>query len=329
MDRSSIIRDFRSVGDCEEAVFVRVVAMTGFGGRESGEILLISNESKWGRLFGDDLGNEFYDRARQAGSSSSKAEFFEWPIGDSKAVELGLACGGVATIGSHIVSSLPLEFLDALARRIPVTLVTGGEPQKAAVIVGVRNEVQLVTSGYPVNVLDRAKEVHSRSLDFVERISFEGSDFLIESYAPPSLALVVGTGTLARAVESQFRMVGMEVSTSDSGGDALEIAQSLGPNDALILLSHDHDLTTPIATAVLETSLETYIGSLGSRHTQQERRKRLANFDLSASFFGPVGFDLGSRTPSETALAICAEFLAYRNQRAGRSLRDTQGPING
>ena len=329
LDRSRIVRDFRSAGDGKEAVFVRVIAMTGFGGRESGEILLISSESKWGRLFGDDLGSEFYDRARQAATSTSKAEFFEWPIGDSKAVEIGLACGGVATIGSRVVSSLPPAFLDALARRIPVTLVTGEGPHEAAVIVGVRNEVQMATSGYPVDVLDRAKEIHSRGLDFVELISFEGSDFLIESYAPPSLVLVVGSGTLAKAVESQFRLVGMEVSTSDSGEEALEVAQSLGPNDALILLSHDHDLTTPIATSVLAMSLGTYIGSLGSRHTQQERRKRLANFDLSVCFFGPVGFDLGSRTPPETALAISAEFLAYRNQRGGGSLRDTQGPING
>ncbi|NNN12515.1 MAG: hypothetical protein HKL81_02040 [Acidimicrobiaceae bacterium] len=329
MDRSSVVSDFASTEKDDEAVFVRAISLVGFGGRESGEILIVSDKSRWGRLLGDDLGDEFYDRALQAGRSSSKGEFFEWPLADKRAVELGLACGGVATVGSHAISTLPRGFLDALARRIPVTLVLGKDPAERAMIVGVRKDVSKTASGQTSKVLGRASEIHARGLDFVERMTFEGRDFLIESYSPPSMVLVVGSGTLAKAIESQVYFLGMEPRLSESSASAVEIAKSLGPNDALILLSHDHDLTTPVASSVLGLSLGTYIGSLGSRHTQLERRKRLQDFDLRGSFFGPVGFDLGSRTPAETAMAICAEFLAYRNQRSGASLRDSDGPING
>ena len=265
----------------------------------------------------------------QAASASSKGEFFDWPIADKKAVELGLACGGVATVGSHAISTLPPGFLDALVRRIPVTLVLGEDPLERAMIVGVRKDVAKMVSGQIGKVLDRASEIHARGLDFVERTTFEGRDFLIESYSPPSMVLVVGSGTLAKAIEAQADILGMEPRICDSATSASEIAKSLGPNDALILLSHDHELTTPVASSVLGLSLGTYIGSLGSRHTQLERRKRLMDFDPRGSLFGPVGFDLGARTPPETAMAICAEFLAYRNQRSGTSLRDTEGPING
>ena len=75
------------------------------------------------------------------------------------------------------------------------------------------------------------------------------------------------------------------------------------------------------------------MGALGSRHTQQRRADKLSGlgFDDAAieRVHGPVGLDLGGRTPAETALAICAEILAVRAGRDLPSLRDRGGPING
>ena len=48
-----------------------------------------------------------------------------------------------------------------------------------------------------------------------------------------------------------------------------------------------------------------------------ERRKRLAEFDLSQEeitrLHGPVGLKIGSKTPPEIAVAILAEMTAIRN----------------
>ena len=43
---------------------------------------------------------------------------------------------------------------------------------------------------------------------------------------------------------------------------------------------------------------------------------------------GPLGLDLGSRTPAETAVAMAAEFLAVRRGRPPRSLSEHDGPIH-
>jgi xanthine dehydrogenase accessory factor len=44
---------------------------------------------------------------------------------------------------------------------------------------------------------------------------------------------------------------------------------------------------------------------------------------------GPVGLDVGARTPEETSVAVAGEILAHRSGRSGASLRTSSGPING
>ena len=69
-----------------------------------------------------------------------------------------------------------------------------------------------------------------------------------------------------------------------------------------------------------------YVGAVGSRKTQADRRARLREAGVSedelAELRGPIGLDLGGRNPSETALAILAEIVAERYGGSGRPMRD-------
>src|SRR5262249_34914483 len=60
-----------------------------------------------------------------------------------------------------------------------------------------------------------------------------------------------------------------------------------------------------------------YIGALGSRGNTAKRRERLAMFDLTPAeierLHGPIGLDIGAKTPAEIAVSIVAEIVAGKN----------------
>jgi xanthine dehydrogenase accessory factor len=84
----------------------------------------------------------------------------------------------------------------------------------------------------------------------------------------------------------------------------------------ILTVSHDPKLDDMALLEALKSDAF-YVGAVGSKRTSDERRKRLAEFDLApqqiARLRGPVGLSIGSRTPPEIALAILADLVASRN----------------
>lgn len=97
-----------------------------------------------------------------------------------------------------------------------------------------------------------------------------------------------------------------------------EAVAALRPDGHTVILTVSHDPRLD-DMALLEAlkSEAFYVGAVGSERTSAERRKRLAEFDLTpqqvARLRGPVGLAIGSRTPPEIALAILADLIASRN----------------
>jgi xanthine dehydrogenase accessory factor len=73
-----------------------------------------------------------------------------------------------------------------------------------------------------------------------------------------------------------------------------------------------------------------YIGALGSRRNTTARKERLGMFDLTegeiARLHGPVGLDIGSKTPAEIAVSILAEIVAVKNNVALRQKKPAHHP---
>jgi xanthine dehydrogenase accessory factor len=111
-----------------------------------------------------------------------------------------------------------------------------------------------------------------------------------------------------------------------------KVGEELGARDAVCVLTHDAKFDVPAIVGALETRVG-YLGAMGSRATHTRRLDRLRGAGVDdvglARVMAPIGLDIGSRTPEETAVAICAEIIALRTGRTGAGpLRDSTGPIH-
>lgn len=93
---------------------------------------------------------------------------------------------------------------------------------------------------------------------------------------------------------------------------------ALDARTAVVTLSHDAKIDEPALEVALRSDCF-YVGALGSRRTQEKRRDRLREAGLSdqelARIHGPVGLDLGAKSPAEIALSIAAELVATLRAR--------------
>jgi xanthine dehydrogenase accessory factor len=85
-----------------------------------------------------------------------------------------------------------------------------------------------------------------------------------------------------------------------------------------VVLTHDPKIDD-VALAVFLRSPAAYIGALGSRVTQEKRRRELVSQGFAvndlARIHGPVGLNIGARSPEEIALSIMAEIVQVRRAK--------------
>jgi len=133
---------------------------------------------------------------------------------------------------------------------------------------------------------------------------------------------VVVDGRAAFATPERFPTVDrLVIGWPDEVADEID----LGPNDAVAVLSHDVKFDEPAIVEALRRGCR-YVGAVGSRKTQADRRARLRAAGVSDADLdrlrGPVGLDLGGRAPAETALAILAEIVAERYGGTGTPMKE-------
>jgi xanthine dehydrogenase accessory factor len=99
----------------------------------------------------------------------------------------------------------------------------------------------------------------------------------------------------------------------------------------IAVLTHDPKLDDATLTVALRSDAA-YVGAMGSRRAQAQRRERLLSTGIEEELLdriaAPIGLDLGAVTPEETALSIMAEVVAVRNGREGGRLSQMSGRIH-
>jgi xanthine dehydrogenase accessory factor len=99
----------------------------------------------------------------------------------------------------------------------------------------------------------------------------------------------------------------------------------------IAILTHDPKLDDAALSLALRSEAA-YVGAMGSRRAQAQRRERLLAMGIDEELLdriaAPIGLDLGAVSPEETALSIMAEVVAVRNGREGGRLSHAAGRIH-
>lgn len=175
-----------------------------------------------------------------------------------------------------------------------------------------------------------------------ETRAYGHTQVFIETYSPPPRLIIVGGVHTAIPLSQFAKILGFHVTVVDGRGrfatrerfphvDELIVEW---PDDAIprlridsstyvVILTHDPKFDLPTLKA-LSTTKPRYVGAMGSRETRRQHMEELRAQGVPEEFlqsvYGPVGLDLGARTPEEMALAIMAEIIAVRYGRSGGHL---------
>ncbi|TAG50035.1 MAG: XdhC family protein [Betaproteobacteria bacterium] len=174
---------------------------------------------------------------------------------------------------------------------------------------------------------------HRRSASGADVLSFDGQT-LVTIHGPKYRLLIIGAGQLSKYLATMAIPLDYQVTVCDPRDEYQEqwhdlpqvtmtkempddtvLAMNLDRNSAVVALTHDPKLDDLALMEALKGQAF-YVGALGSKSNNDERRQRLLEFDVSTEEIkklrGPVGLDIGAKTPSEIAISILAEMTATK-----------------
>jgi len=296
-----------------EVLLVTVARTWGSAPRQPGSLMAINERGEIaGSISGGCLEDDLIQKVRDAGVITlcvgPAPAFLRYGISAEEAHRYGLPCGGTIelvveriTLKSHID-----ELLQACLERRSIERMLDLRTGHATLYPSARQ------------VMPRITDTHFSCW-----------------FGPQARLILIGAGDLSRYVCQIALSLGFDVVVCDPREeyymswslDTIQVSREM-PDDliqklcpdsrtAVVTLTHDPKLDDLALIDALATQAF-YIGAIGSRRNNAQRRSRLrAYFGLTdiqlQALHGPAGLYIGSKTPAEIALSIMAEVVAAKN----------------
>ena len=259
------------------------------------------------------------------------------PVGSQMAVnDAGQAVGAIT--GGCAEQALILDALDAMARGQNRVELYGEGSRFKDIVLPCGSGIHVgFDVGLADDVLDglRAARKARREAVYV----FEAGEVRFEqSYRPRPRLVILGSGHIVPLLAQFANLDQAEIiiyspdETTRQRCAAFGLCHSLNTaadwnsddldsDTAVVSLFHDHAFEVPLLDAALRSNAG-YLGALGSQRAHARRLDALAalgwSTDALSRLQGPVGLDIGAKTPSEIAIAIMAEVIKARHAERGR-----------
>jgi xanthine dehydrogenase accessory factor len=335
----------------ERVGLATVIRVLGSAPRPVGAKMVVSSSGRMaGSVSGGCVETTVFEEL-QAVLEGEPPHRIQFGITEDMIWDVGLACGGtidvfLQEIDAELVTSLR-HYLDTRDAFALITVVSGQEAMGQVAVAAQGG----VTWGDPT---DEA-EATARKLiaDRAESGSLcelgTGAEIFVEPFLGPPELVIIGGVHVAIPLVRFAKELGFRVTVVDPRAkfanrerfpDADEVLLEwpdealahLDVNEAtyIALLTHDPKIDEPTLATALKTEAQ-YIGAIGSRGTHAQRFERMAKWGVTPEqlgrVYGPIGLDLGGKSPGETALSIIAEVVAVKNRRTGGSLRESSTRI--
>ncbi|MFN9212768.1 MAG: XdhC family protein [Betaproteobacteria bacterium] len=291
----------------QRAVLGTIVRTWGSAPRPVGALVAIRGDGLVvGSVSGGCIEDDLVERVRSNAAAATRPERVKYGITAEEAFRFGLPCGGTIELVLEPLGPQS-QIAELLAR------VEGG--QQTLRRLDMRTGTVTLQPGTGRDVL------------------IATDDELISVHGPRLRLLVIGAGQLTHFVATMAVALDYTVTICDPRAEYADSWHVPGTtlvrtmpddtvlgfkpdtNTAIVALTHDPKLDDLALIEALKSEAF-YVGAIGSQRTQDKRRARLVEFEVTeaqlARLHGPVGLKNGARTPPEIAVSILAELTAAK-----------------
>jgi xanthine dehydrogenase accessory factor len=220
---------------------------------------------------------------------------------------------------------------DARTKRHAVVLATRLSDAAETLVYADKAEGALANDAALVSAARRAMAI-GRS----ETVDIGGQKIFLNVYVPPARLIIVGAVHIAQSLAPMASLMDFDVTVVDPRGawatgsrfPGVKVVQEwadeafekmgLDVSTAVVTLTHDPKLDDPALEAALNSDVF-YVGALGSKRTHAKRKERLVEAGITEEQFarihGPVGLNIGARSPAEIAVSILGQIVEVRARR--------------
>ena len=290
-------------------ILATIVETWGSSPRPAGAMLAIRDDGLVaGSVSGGCVEDDLILRIRDKSLAIEKPEIATYGISKDEATRYGLPCGGKLELVLEPVGDK--RSLTELLNRVDRHELTA-------------RTLDMQSGKVTLQPANRADDT----------LSFDRKR-LTTVHGPRWRLLVIGAGQLSQYLAQMAQALDYSVTVCDPREeyadtwnvqgtvldrgmpDDVVLAMNLDAHCAVVAVTHDPKLDDLALMEALR-SPAFYVGALGSRLNSQKRHERLLMFELSGAelgrLHGPIGLNIGSKTPPEIAVSILAEMTAVRH----------------
>jgi xanthine dehydrogenase accessory factor len=343
-----ICHALQQLGD-QPCALATVINVEGSAYRRSGaRMLLTLDGNSWGMVSGGCLESDVMNHARRAlQSGQARVVRYDSTSDDDIVFGTGLGCNGIVDV---FIEPVMTGFTDSFVHAVECCHKTR-QPGAVATRVDLTTEHAFVSAGTWVGNEALASLLNAHAVEPASTSltsEYGGSSIFIQQLLPPVHLVVFGgwldviplirmskeVGFFVTVVDSRMRVSSLQAFRQADSVLLCTAEEALShivfdDRTVAVVMNHHFECDQQTLAALAKHSLN-YVGTLGPKRRQERMLNGLRQSGASISdefvqsLHGPVGLDIGAKTPEEIALSIMAEILSVLNGHDAKPIRERE-----